>query len=368
MGNRRAGQVASGNGPACSRNEKNAALPGHSGAPATIPSTTAAPTTITPATTESGPARRSPGARVAGRSDSYGRSRRRDPGRDRPGRGRPAGVRVARRCRSVAAPPAAPPPARPQAAAAWAPPPGPNSTCGPPPNPIPRGSWTLPCGPWPPASATAACPRQRSAPLSWSRRPSRSSCANLPRPLLHCSRWAVTGGGGRFHATCRRRSSRSCWRRRHSLPGLVTVGLTSTGQLLINLETPGLTALAGPPAAARPLLDAIAVELATAASSGFAQILLVGFGPELDQLERVQRRPAGGCPARPGTPGARGSRAGRQAGLRVGAGRPDRWRGGRQLDADDRPGRRPGRACEPATPGRHHRRPGPVHGRGGGDR
>jgi DNA-binding SARP family transcriptional activator len=73
------------------------------------------------------------------------------------------------------------------------------------------------------------------------------------------------------------------------LPGLVTLGLTPTGQLLINLEAPGLTALAGPAAAARPLLDAMAVELATAASSGFAQILLVGFGPELDQLERVQR-------------------------------------------------------------------------------
>ena len=33
----------------------------------------------------------------------------------------------------------------------------------------------------------------------------------------------------------------------------------------------------------------MAVELATATSSGFAQILLVGFGPELDQLERVER-------------------------------------------------------------------------------
>jgi DNA-binding SARP family transcriptional activator len=72
-------------------------------------------------------------------------------------------------------------------------------------------------------------------------------------------------------------------------PGLVTLGLTPTGQLLINLEAPGLTALAGPPAVARPMLDAMAVELATAGSSGFAQILLVGFGPELDQLERVQR-------------------------------------------------------------------------------
>ena len=73
------------------------------------------------------------------------------------------------------------------------------------------------------------------------------------------------------------------------LPGLVTLGLTPFGQLLLNLEAPGLTALAGPGTATRPILDAMAVELATAASSGFAQILLVGFGPELDQLERVQR-------------------------------------------------------------------------------
>jgi hypothetical protein len=46
-----------------------------------------------------------------------------------------------------------------------------------------------------------------------------------------------------------------------SLPGLVTLGLTPTGQLLINLEAPGLTALASPSTATRPLLDAMAVEL-----------------------------------------------------------------------------------------------------------
>jgi DNA-binding SARP family transcriptional activator len=73
------------------------------------------------------------------------------------------------------------------------------------------------------------------------------------------------------------------------LPGLVTLGLAPDGQLLVNLEAPGLMALAGPDTATRGILDAMAVELATAPSSGFAQILLVGFGPELDQLERVQR-------------------------------------------------------------------------------
>jgi hypothetical protein len=69
----------------------------------------------------------------------------------------------------------------------------------------------------------------------------------------------------------------------------VTIGTSDAGQLLVNLEAAGLTALAGPPTATRPLLDAMAVELATAASSGFVQILLVGLGPELDRLERVQR-------------------------------------------------------------------------------
>jgi len=73
------------------------------------------------------------------------------------------------------------------------------------------------------------------------------------------------------------------------VPALVTVGTSSAGQLLLNLEAPGLTALAGPPGLARPLLDAMAVELATAASSWFVQVLLVGFGAELDRLERVQR-------------------------------------------------------------------------------
>jgi DNA-binding SARP family transcriptional activator len=72
------------------------------------------------------------------------------------------------------------------------------------------------------------------------------------------------------------------------LPALVTIGSSDAGQLLVNLEAAGLTALAGAPTATRPLLHAIAVELATAASSGFGQILLVGFDSELDPLERVQ--------------------------------------------------------------------------------
>jgi DNA-binding SARP family transcriptional activator len=73
------------------------------------------------------------------------------------------------------------------------------------------------------------------------------------------------------------------------LPALVTIGTSDHNQVLLNLEAPGLTALAGPASATRPLLDAMAVELATRSSLGFAHLLLVGFGPELDLLERVRR-------------------------------------------------------------------------------
>jgi hypothetical protein len=73
------------------------------------------------------------------------------------------------------------------------------------------------------------------------------------------------------------------------LPSLVSLGFSAGGQLLVNLEAPGLTALVGDPMATRPLLDAMAAELADAAASGFAQVLLVGFGPGPDHLERVHR-------------------------------------------------------------------------------
>jgi hypothetical protein len=72
------------------------------------------------------------------------------------------------------------------------------------------------------------------------------------------------------------------------LPGLVTLGFSGAGQLLVNLEAPGLTALVGDPTATRPLLDAMAAELAAAASSDPAQVLLVGFGSEPDHLEQMQ--------------------------------------------------------------------------------
>ena len=271
--------------------EERGTPPATAGAPTTIPSTTAAPTTITPATTESGPARRSPGepaspdgltptddsdavtpaatALAVGGLLAFGllaavaRLRRRQQRHRQPGR-RPrlpvgAAARTEQHLRAAAEPDSA----RFLDLALRAMAAGIRHSGLPPPA---VGAVVLE----PSTLEVILCEPTSAAP-----------------PLF------ALGGDGRRWTLPRDMPAAQLEEAAGDavtpLPGLVTVGLTPTGQLLINLETPGLTALAGPPAAARPLLDAIAVELATAASSGFAQILLVGFGPELDQLERVQR-------------------------------------------------------------------------------
>lgn len=72
------------------------------------------------------------------------------------------------------------------------------------------------------------------------------------------------------------------------LPGLVTLGHAGQDRLLVNLEGPGSIALRGPAAATRPLLDAMAVELATSLLAGHLELVLVGFDlPALERLERV---------------------------------------------------------------------------------
>jgi hypothetical protein len=73
------------------------------------------------------------------------------------------------------------------------------------------------------------------------------------------------------------------------LPGLVTLGHTGQDRLLVNLESPGSIALKGPPADTRPLLDAMAVELATSLLAGHLELVLAGFDlPALERLERVR--------------------------------------------------------------------------------
>jgi len=72
------------------------------------------------------------------------------------------------------------------------------------------------------------------------------------------------------------------------LPALVSVGMVEDTRVLLNLEAPGMVALAGDPIVARALLDACAVELATSVWSDWLDIILVGFGEELGPLERVR--------------------------------------------------------------------------------
>jgi len=72
------------------------------------------------------------------------------------------------------------------------------------------------------------------------------------------------------------------------LPALVTAGMVEDTRVMLNLEAPGMVALAGDPISARALLDACAVELATSVWSDYLDIILVGFGEELGPLERVR--------------------------------------------------------------------------------
>jgi DNA-binding SARP family transcriptional activator len=69
------------------------------------------------------------------------------------------------------------------------------------------------------------------------------------------------------------------------LPSLVTLGRDSRGILMINLEIAGSVAVSGPEA--DRLIQAIAVELATAQWSDQIDLVLVGFGDVDQSLERV---------------------------------------------------------------------------------
>src|SRR5215211_5863481 len=141
-------------------------------------------------------------------------------------------------------------------------------------HPRPRGAAGLrgACHPRAPTAPPATLPAARPAhpPAHGRRRPHRAASARrrwtLPRQVPLGELEAAAGDAVA------------------PLPALVTIGTSDAGQLLVNLEAAGLAALAGPASATRPLLHAMAVELATAASSGFVQILLVGFGAELDRL------------------------------------------------------------------------------------
>ena len=73
-------------------------------------------------------------------------------------------------------------------------------------------------------------------------------------------------------------------------PGLVSIGTSDTGRMLIDLEVAqGLIAVRGSRGMVQAVLAAMAVELATNRWSDRMQITLVGFGPELAMLapERI---------------------------------------------------------------------------------
>jgi hypothetical protein len=74
-------------------------------------------------------------------------------------------------------------------------------------------------------------------------------------------------------------------------PGLVSIGTTDTGRMLVDLEVAhGLIAVRGSRRVVQSVLAAMAVELATNRWSDRMQITLVGFGPELRLLapDRIQ--------------------------------------------------------------------------------
>jgi DNA-binding SARP family transcriptional activator len=73
----------------------------------------------------------------------------------------------------------------------------------------------------------------------------------------------------------------------HLLPGLVTVGLTGDGYLLLDLESLQVTGCDGPPQLVDQVITTIATELATGQWSGWYDLILVGCD-ELAPLGRAE--------------------------------------------------------------------------------
>lgn len=68
-------------------------------------------------------------------------------------------------------------------------------------------------------------------------------------------------------------------------PGMISLGVGSTGRVLADLEAAhGVISLDGPPRQRKEALAAVAVELATSTWADHMRLTLVGFGPELAEL------------------------------------------------------------------------------------
>jgi len=74
---------------------------------------------------------------------------------------------------------------------------------------------------------------------------------------------------------------------RSMCPTLVTVGRTPSGPLLVNLQAIGSLALTGASVACEGVVRALALELATSPWGSRFDLVLVGFGAELNRFERV---------------------------------------------------------------------------------
>jgi DNA-binding SARP family transcriptional activator len=75
---------------------------------------------------------------------------------------------------------------------------------------------------------------------------------------------------------------------RSPCPTLVTVGSNSTGPLLLNLAALGSLALVGDESACEGVVRVLALELATSPWASQFDLVLVGFGEELNRFERVR--------------------------------------------------------------------------------
>ncbi len=69
------------------------------------------------------------------------------------------------------------------------------------------------------------------------------------------------------------------------LPSLVTLGRDGAGILMVNIESAGSVAISGPDTDS--VIQAIAIELATAQWADQIDLVLIGFGEEIEGLERV---------------------------------------------------------------------------------
>jgi DNA-binding SARP family transcriptional activator len=74
-------------------------------------------------------------------------------------------------------------------------------------------------------------------------------------------------------------------------PALVTAGHGSDGLIMVNLESLGTMTVAGDPAAREGVIRALALELATSLRKRWFDLIVVGFGSELERFDRVTSVP-----------------------------------------------------------------------------